>query len=212
LSRGEGFAGDPLVRRRALPAPTDRDAAFLVFLRPQSRRRINRDLGGPDRIAGAGPAHCRSWLPRSPLSLGIGPGPVVSCRTLIFRKRPLLEQPENVPESAAALPQGFRPGVATDSARWGSSPEVRFRARPAARKRWERAASERGETLSASLEERLAGIKAIVDGSRATPNDLSSLPPQQPKKGLRAGHRGRRVPTRCYRSRRFDGRAFQRRT
>ena len=31
------------------------------------------------------------------------------------------------------------------------SPEVRFRARPAARKRWERAASERGETLSAFL-------------------------------------------------------------
>jgi hypothetical protein len=77
------------------------------------------------------------------------------------------------------------------------SPEVRFRARPAARKRWERAASERGETLSAFLrraadervsrqpeaevtapslsapthlaraipiEERLAGINAIVDG------------------------------------------------
>jgi hypothetical protein len=92
------------------------------------------------------------------------------------------------------------------------SPEGRFRARPAARERWERAASERGEcqfvrraaderasrqaeeevaapsvathtspARAMPLEERLAGIKAIVDGLGSWP--VPGFPNRSPRKG-----------------------------
>ena len=61
------------------------------------------------RIGSLGPGRPIAAVgsPRSPLALGIGPGPVVSCRTLIFRKRPLLEQLRHVATADVHLPQSL---------------------------------------------------------------------------------------------------------
>jgi hypothetical protein len=94
-----------------LPAPPlIRDACGAGFLAAAESATINRDRVGQTGSLGPG----RGPLPQlgrrrvSARPSVIRPGPLVSCRTLIVRKRPLLEQPENVAAADVHLSQSLK--------------------------------------------------------------------------------------------------------